>query len=57
VSKRDKERDPNAILKFNLKILESLKQRLQSCKSEDINVLLRRDIKELEEKIERIKKL
>ena len=57
MSKRDKERDPNAILKFNLKILESLKQRLQSCKSEDINVLLRRDIKELEEKIERIKKL
>lgn len=57
MSKRDKERDPNAILKFNLKILEGLKQRLQSCKSEDINVLLRRDIKELEEKIERIKKL
>ena len=57
MSKRDKERDPNAILKFNLKILEGLKQRLQSCKSEDINVLLRRDVKELEEKIERIKKL
>ena len=55
MAKKDAPRDPNALVKFNEKVLANLKRRLNGCTAEDMKVLIKRDVKELEEKIERIK--
>lgn len=44
-----------SLIKFHTKILDGHKRRLKSSKSQDINVLIQRDIDELEQKIKRIK--
>lgn len=50
-------RDPNSLINFHLKVLANLKRKHNGCVSEDIKMLVKRDIVELEEKIERIKKI
>ncbi len=42
------------LIDFHSKVLASHKRRLKSCKSPDMNVLIQRDIDELEQKIKRI---
>lgn len=42
------------LIEFHNKVLANHKRRLKSCKSVDMNVLIQRDIDELEQKIKRI---
>lgn len=45
------------LIAFHNKVLANHKRRLKSCKSPDMNVLIQRDIDELEQKIKRIASL
>lgn len=55
MSKKNQTRDPNSLLNYNLRLLADLKKRFAGNTAEDMKVLLKRDIVEQEQKIERIK--
>ena len=57
MAKKTEVRDPTSLLNFHLKVLANLKKKYNGCVTEDIKSLVKRDIVELEEKIERVKKL
>lgn len=57
MAKKQETKTYNRLLRLHNLTLENLRNRLSNCKSDDIKVLLKRDITELEQKIQRVKEL
>lgn len=57
MTKKQENRNFDKLLRLHNLTLENLKKRFSNCKSEDMKVLVKRDIVELEQKIQRVKEL
>lgn len=57
MAKKQEDKSFDKLLRSHNLTLENLRNRLSNCKSDDIKVLIKRDIVELEQKIQRVKEL